>query len=97
MPHKSRSICFWFCEVGGTIRAERIRPASSRSYRCQQRPRGASVQSLRFAFASCQKWDDGYYSAYRRLAEEDLAFVVFAHRVVQDHRLTLFHNAEQNV
>ena len=35
-----------------------------------------SVHSLKFAFASCQKWDDGYYSAYRRLAEEDLAFVV---------------------
>jgi alkaline phosphatase D len=29
-----------------------------------------------FAFASCQRWDEGYYSAYRRLAEEDLAFVV---------------------
>jgi alkaline phosphatase D len=39
-------------------------------------PRGASVDRLRFAFASCQKWDDGYYSAYRRMAEEDLAFVV---------------------
>ena len=38
--------------------------------------RGHSVNSLNFAFASCQKWDDGYYSAYRRMAEEDLAFVV---------------------
>jgi alkaline phosphatase D len=36
----------------------------------------ASVRSLRFAFASCQRWDEGYYSAYRRMAEEDLAFVV---------------------
>jgi alkaline phosphatase D len=36
----------------------------------------ASVNELVFAFASCQKWDDGYYSAYRRMAEEDLAFVV---------------------
>ena len=35
-----------------------------------------SVSSLNFAFASCQRWDDGYYSAYRRMAEEDLAFVV---------------------
>jgi alkaline phosphatase D len=34
------------------------------------------VGSLAFAFASCQKWDDGYYSAYRRMAEEDIAFVV---------------------
>jgi alkaline phosphatase D len=36
----------------------------------------ASVRSLAFAFASCQRWDEGYYSAYRRMAEEDLAFVV---------------------
>ena len=35
-----------------------------------------SVNSLNFAFASCQRWDEGYYSAYRRMAEEDLAFVV---------------------
>ena len=34
--------------------------------------RRASVGSLAFAFASCQRWDDGYYSAYRRMAEEDL-------------------------
>jgi alkaline phosphatase D len=38
--------------------------------------RWSSVSSLAFAFASCQKWDDGYYSAYRRMAEEDIAFVV---------------------
>ena len=31
---------------------------------------------LRFAFVSCQKWDDGYYTAYRHLAEEDLDLVV---------------------
>lgn len=35
-----------------------------------------SVPALAFAFASCQRWDEGYYSAYRRMAEEDLAFVV---------------------
>ena len=34
------------------------------------------VSSLAFAFASCQSWDGGYYSAYRRMAEEDLDFVV---------------------
>jgi alkaline phosphatase D len=34
------------------------------------------VDSLQFAFASCQAWDHGYYSAYRNMAEEDLAFVV---------------------
>jgi alkaline phosphatase D len=34
------------------------------------------VRDLTFAFASCQKWDDGFYSAYRRLAEEDLDLVI---------------------
>src|SRR5690606_36185139 len=27
---------------------------------------------LRFAFVSCQRWDDGHYTAYRHLAEEGL-------------------------
>ncbi|WP_315787658.1 alkaline phosphatase D family protein [Fischerella sp. JS2] len=30
---------------------------------------------LKFAFVTCQKWEDGYYSAYHRLAEEDLDLV----------------------
>ncbi|MGN9840042.1 alkaline phosphatase D family protein [Nonomuraea sp. H19] len=34
------------------------------------------VSSLSFAFASCQHWANGYYSAYRHLAEEDLDLVV---------------------
>ncbi len=38
--------------------------------------RSDRVHALAFAFASCQRWDEGYYSAYRRLAEEDVAFVV---------------------
>src|SRR5690348_738296 len=29
----------------------------------------APISSLAFAAASCQKWDDGYYSAYRAMAE----------------------------
>ena len=36
----------------------------------------ARVGQLAFAFASCQKWEDGYYSPYRHLAEEDVEFVV---------------------
>ncbi|HLU95602.1 MAG TPA: alkaline phosphatase D family protein [Thermobifida alba] len=31
---------------------------------------------LRFAFVSCQRWDDGHYTAYRHLAEEGLDLVV---------------------
>ena len=37
---------------------------------------GAPVSNLTFAYASCQSWPDGYYSAYRRMAEEDLDLVV---------------------
>jgi alkaline phosphatase D len=34
------------------------------------------VRHMAFAFASCQKWDDGFYSAYHRMAEEDLDLVI---------------------
>lgn len=37
--------------------------------------RSARVDQLTFAFCTCQKWEDGYYSAYRRMAEEDLDLV----------------------
>jgi alkaline phosphatase D len=33
---------------------------------------GARVDSLAFAFVSCQNWYEGFYTAYRHLAEEDL-------------------------
>ena len=36
----------------------------------------ARVSDLSFAFASCQKWDDGFYSPYRRMAEEDIELVI---------------------
>jgi len=36
---------------------------------------GAQLNQLNFAFVTCQKWEDGYYSAYRRLAEENLDVV----------------------
>ncbi len=35
-----------------------------------------SPRRLRFAFASCQAWQDGYYTAYRHMAQEDLDLVV---------------------
>lgn len=37
---------------------------------------GAAVDSFAFAFASCQNYPAGYYTAYRRMAEEDLDLVV---------------------
>jgi alkaline phosphatase D len=37
----------------------------------------ASPDRLRFAFASCQNYQDGYFTAHSHLAEEDIAFVAF--------------------
>src|SRR5215212_81695 len=37
----------------------------------------ANPERLRFAFASCSHWQDGYWTAYPHLAEEDLDLVVF--------------------
>lgn len=35
----------------------------------------APVGEMRFAAAGCQSWESGYYTAWRRIAEEDLDFV----------------------
>lgn len=37
---------------------------------------GTPVNQLRFAFASCQDWQNGFFTAYKHMAEEDLNFVV---------------------
>ncbi len=37
----------------------------------------AAVARLRLAYASCQRWDHGYFSAYRHMREENLDLVVF--------------------
>ncbi|WP_079527048.1 alkaline phosphatase D family protein [Halobacillus hunanensis] len=36
---------------------------------------GASVSSLTFAFASCQQYEHGYYTAYKHMAKENLDLV----------------------
>ena len=36
---------------------------------------GAGADRLRFAFASCQHYEQGYYTAYRHMAEDDLDLV----------------------
>lgn len=38
---------------------------------------GAASPRLRFAFASCQHYEHGYYSAYRHMVADDLDLVVF--------------------
>ena len=39
-------------------------------------PPGAGVDQLRFAFASCQHYEQGYFTALRHLAGEDVDFIV---------------------
>ena len=36
---------------------------------------GIGIARLRFAFASCQHWEQGYFTAYRHMAEENLDIV----------------------
>ena len=38
--------------------------------------RGSAVAQMRFAFASCQMYEHGYYTAYGHMSEEDLDLVV---------------------
>jgi alkaline phosphatase D len=37
---------------------------------------GAQVDALRFAFVSCQHYEQGYYTAFRHLADENLELVI---------------------
>ena len=37
----------------------------------------ALVAKLRLAYASCQRWEHGYFSAYRHMAQEQLDLVLF--------------------
>ncbi|MBA2747977.1 MAG: alkaline phosphatase [Tatlockia sp.] len=37
---------------------------------------GYRIDRFRFAFASCQNWQSGYYTAYKYMAQEDLDLVV---------------------
>lgn len=37
----------------------------------------AEVDTLRFAIASCQRWDHGHYAAWRHLATQELDLVLF--------------------
>lgn len=38
---------------------------------------GAAVDRMRFAYASCQRWEDGYFAAYRHMLRESPDLVVF--------------------
>jgi alkaline phosphatase D len=38
---------------------------------------GAAVQRLRLSYASCQRWEHGYYAAWRHMRDENLDLVMF--------------------
>jgi alkaline phosphatase D len=78
-------------ELGHSIHAEvdRLRPGRHYWYRFiaggevsatgrtrTAPPAGEPLDRLRFAFVSCQNYEQGYFTAYRRIAEEDLDLVV---------------------
>ena len=61
---------YWYRFTRGRC-AEPGRPHAHRA-RCRRQPR-----ALRFAFASCQQYEQGWFSAYRHMAGDDLDLVVF--------------------
>ena len=48
---------------------------------------GAPARRLDFAAASCQRWNDGLYTAHRHLAAEDLDVVLFLGDYVYEHAI----------
>jgi alkaline phosphatase D len=63
--------------------------------------RDAQPDELRFAFASCQRYDSGYYSAHRSMATEDLDLVVFLGDYIYEGGINLdrprLHNSDEVV
>jgi alkaline phosphatase D len=49
---------------------------------------GARLDRLAFAFVSCQNYQNGYYTAYRHLAQEELSFVVHLGDYIYENGVT---------
>ena len=67
----------------------RFEAAGERSIRGRARTLpspGSAPQLLRFGVAGCQHYEDGYYTAYRHLAAEDLAFVYHYGDYIYEYR-----------
>lgn len=54
---------------------------------------GSLAQRLRFAYASCQSWENGYYSAYKRMQQDNLDLVLFLGDYIYEYRSTSNPNA----
>ncbi|WDF70920.1 alkaline phosphatase D family protein [Novosphingobium sp. KACC 22771] len=63
-----RQYFYRFHALNGTSEVGRARTAPAPD---------AKVDHLRFVFASCSHWEEGYFTAYRRMAEEDPDFSLF--------------------
>ncbi|HEY9784873.1 MAG TPA: alkaline phosphatase D family protein [Candidatus Obscuribacterales bacterium] len=48
-------------------------------------PAPDSADPVRFAFASCQMYEQGYFTAHRHMAQEDLDLVVFLGDYIYEH------------
>ena len=58
---------------------------------------GANPERLRFAFASCSQYEHGYFTAYRRLAEEDLDLAVHLGDYIYEYAAQEYVAPEGNV
>ncbi|MBF0339618.1 MAG: alkaline phosphatase D family protein [Magnetococcales bacterium] len=67
----------------------------------------ALPERLRFSYASCQRWEDGFYAAYRHMRDESLDLVIFLgdyiyegasskqEHVVRRHHLSSAHTLQE--
>ena len=46
---------------------------------------GSLSRPLRFAFVSCQHWEEGFFTAWKHLAEEDIDFVIHLGDYIYEH------------
>ena len=74
-----------------TVGGERSRIGRARTLP----PAGSAAARLRFAAAGCQRYEDGYYTAYRRIADERFDFVfhygdyIYERKVIRPHERKL--------
>jgi alkaline phosphatase D len=66
-----------------TVGGERSRTGRARTLP----PAAAPVTQLRFGVAGCQRYEDGYFTAYRQIAAEHLDFVFHYGDYIYEHRL----------
>lgn len=58
---------------------------------------GSHPEQLRFVFASCQAWNDGFYTAYEHMAAEDLDLVVHLGDYIYEDAITAARRGAANL